>query len=292
MALPSSGPISLQDINVELGRSPTAKLDFNDPDVRTLAGKPTGQISLSDLRGKSFSKATYEGSREVYIGSFDSVQDVCHVNGTTRNTYLLVMRGGTSNAQIWYVYSSGTTSPYVYRTMDSVNAVGMSNNDREDGFFVSRANVDDLIDFWPHSGASKQSHSFPDLGHNSFGIEYIGGRFASVGYTRVKMWKNAGGLNWTLDFEVDLGYEIGCICYGAGLLWVVSNSTNAGTRMVKGYNVDVYGRKITPTIHEFLIPEVTGTVTGMCFRGEASGNWYFTFCGNHKAKIYWYYYTP
>jgi hypothetical protein len=53
MALPSSGPISLSQVNVELGLSTTAQISLNDAAVRNLFGKPTGTISLSDGYGKS-----------------------------------------------------------------------------------------------------------------------------------------------------------------------------------------------------------------------------------------------
>ena len=52
MALPVSGPISKSQVNVELGRSSTAQLSMNDAEVRMLAGKKTGAISMSDLHGK------------------------------------------------------------------------------------------------------------------------------------------------------------------------------------------------------------------------------------------------
>ena len=54
MALPTTGPITLQDVNEELGKSSTATISLNDPDVRDLAGNPSGEISLEDLRGCSF----------------------------------------------------------------------------------------------------------------------------------------------------------------------------------------------------------------------------------------------
>jgi hypothetical protein len=54
MTLPASGPITFADVNVELGRSSTAALDLNDSQVRTLAGVPSGTISMSDLLGKSW----------------------------------------------------------------------------------------------------------------------------------------------------------------------------------------------------------------------------------------------
>ena len=56
MTLPTSPPISLIDVLTELrvvnpGRS--LPISLGDADVRNLAGKPSGAISLSDLYGKS-----------------------------------------------------------------------------------------------------------------------------------------------------------------------------------------------------------------------------------------------
>lgn len=51
MALPSTGAISMSQVRIELKRSGTIAL--NDSDVRSLAGKTSGTISMNDLRGKS-----------------------------------------------------------------------------------------------------------------------------------------------------------------------------------------------------------------------------------------------
>lgn len=53
MTLPSSGPISLGQVNVELGLSPTAPISLNDAAVRRLLEKVSGTISLQDAYGKS-----------------------------------------------------------------------------------------------------------------------------------------------------------------------------------------------------------------------------------------------
>jgi hypothetical protein len=59
MTLPSSGPISMYDINVELGRPGTQNLSLNDTQARQLAGVPSGTISLSDFYGKSWTVTGY-----------------------------------------------------------------------------------------------------------------------------------------------------------------------------------------------------------------------------------------
>lgn len=52
MTLPATGPISMSQVATELGISATG-LSLNDSRVRALAGKPSGAISMADLRGKS-----------------------------------------------------------------------------------------------------------------------------------------------------------------------------------------------------------------------------------------------
>ncbi len=52
MALPT-GTITMNDVNIELGRSSGGTISLNDSDVRNLAGRPSGTISMDDLRGKS-----------------------------------------------------------------------------------------------------------------------------------------------------------------------------------------------------------------------------------------------
>jgi len=53
MTLPASGIITATMINVELGRAANAPFSLNDPEVRALAGKPSGAISFNDFHGKS-----------------------------------------------------------------------------------------------------------------------------------------------------------------------------------------------------------------------------------------------
>lgn len=48
-----TGTIGFNDVNTELGKSSTAQIGLNDSAVRSLAGKASGQIAFSDLRGKS-----------------------------------------------------------------------------------------------------------------------------------------------------------------------------------------------------------------------------------------------
>lgn len=65
MALPTEGVISASMINEELGRDPNAPFDLNDPEVRGLAGKPSGAISFQDFYGKSNSILTLDYTMAV-----------------------------------------------------------------------------------------------------------------------------------------------------------------------------------------------------------------------------------
>ena len=56
MALQTSGPISLRDVNIELGLSAGATISLGGSNIRGLAGVSSGPISLANLRGKSAGK--------------------------------------------------------------------------------------------------------------------------------------------------------------------------------------------------------------------------------------------
>lgn len=53
MTLPASHPITAQQINIELGRLPTAVFNMNGAEERALAGVPSGSYSFSNFLGKS-----------------------------------------------------------------------------------------------------------------------------------------------------------------------------------------------------------------------------------------------
>jgi len=72
MTLPSSGAISVAQINNELGRAGNAPFSFNGAVERGLAGKPSGKITLWDFYGKTmrepFSGDYYNGNTFWQVG--------------------------------------------------------------------------------------------------------------------------------------------------------------------------------------------------------------------------------
>ena len=52
MALPNSGPIAFNMLNLQLHRPEMQQISLHDVQVRGLAGKTSGAIGLDDLRGK------------------------------------------------------------------------------------------------------------------------------------------------------------------------------------------------------------------------------------------------
>ncbi|WP_293935418.1 hypothetical protein [Iodobacter sp.] len=98
--LPTEGQITASMINTELGRPATQQLYLNDPQVRTLAGVPSDQISYAQLRGKS---ARVEVDQ--YLSGWNSESgnwhDLPHFAGPPNGSYVRCLTGGTSIGQSW-----------------------------------------------------------------------------------------------------------------------------------------------------------------------------------------------
>mgnify|MGYP003625381026 CR=1 FL=1 len=101
MALPSSGQITLNQVNVELGLSGTAQIGLGDSAVRGLFGIASGEIEMSDGYGKS---------------SETTLTSAGNVNGQAQRQQITVSdfisSGGTLviPSTIW-VWSDSTSTP-------------------------------------------------------------------------------------------------------------------------------------------------------------------------------------
>ena len=82
MALPASGQITLNQVNVELGNSGTAQIGLGDSAVRGLFGVATGQITMANGYGKSNVYEVVISSSRNNISSLSSYATSDGWNGT------------------------------------------------------------------------------------------------------------------------------------------------------------------------------------------------------------------
>ena len=121
MTLPTSGPISLGMVAQELGIS--LPLSLGDPRVRALAGKPSGPISLGDLRGKSaippFSltgnSVSNSANSQFSDGTVSCAPGVTRVGGTGTISYSWVVLSNPNNATVTLGSGPSVTVSKSYR---------------------------------------------------------------------------------------------------------------------------------------------------------------------------------
>ena len=102
MALPASGPISFNNINVELGVAGTTQASLGQASYRTLAGVASGQISMSNFYGKSNAFA-FTISSNTTNANLRTLALAAGWNGTTK--VVATIGSGV------YVYSTATGTP-------------------------------------------------------------------------------------------------------------------------------------------------------------------------------------
>lgn len=145
-----TGQISLADVNTELGYSSTAQIGMNDSAVRTLAGVPSGAISMQNLQGKSnrvsisytYSANTANASLDLStISGYSSgksditvtVNSGVYLYATSTSNYGLNLTGGASGDTLTIVNNgyimgqggiggggSGATASYQLPTVGGV----------------------------------------------------------------------------------------------------------------------------------------------------------------------------
>jgi len=116
-----TGTISLNDVNIELGRSSGANINMNDSAVRTLAGVGGSGtiITMNDLRGKSSLTVDYPAAAtgvfygSDYCGYVDAqvgVPTISGGNGTYSYSWQRI------SGSIFTISSSTAQRPYWYAT--------------------------------------------------------------------------------------------------------------------------------------------------------------------------------
>lgn len=128
MTLPVSGAISLNQVNVELGLAGTTLISMNQASVRTLAGVPSGAISMQNLQGKA-NQFNLTISTNTLNANLRSLAVAAGWNQSSKVV-------ATINAGIW-VYSNSTGTPALtvngsfpggVELINNGNIIGMGGN--------------------------------------------------------------------------------------------------------------------------------------------------------------------
>ena len=109
MALPASGNISFSQVNTELALSATAQIGMNDTAVRTLFGKASGAIAMSDGFGKS--------NRVAVSHTFTTNTPNASLNVTTIGGY------SAGKSDITITVNSGV---YLYATLFYISGLALT----------------------------------------------------------------------------------------------------------------------------------------------------------------------
>ena len=129
MVLPT-GTISMSQVNTEIGRTATAFINLNEAVVRSLAGIPSGAISLNDLRGKSsYNAPVYTPSGGATAGtaeylssdiSYESAEISISANRNVTWNYSMTGGGGSSVVSV----SNGGVSSSIIFSLASFSGTG------------------------------------------------------------------------------------------------------------------------------------------------------------------------
>jgi len=120
MTLPSGGSLSMSAFNVEIQRSSTSQLSMSDGTLRSIAGIGSGQISFSNLYGKSYI-IPYISPSNVNDSGNGGLHDFTITAGTNSVTpsswsWSVSSTGGTGNWTINSGQGTGTAGVRVAAT--------------------------------------------------------------------------------------------------------------------------------------------------------------------------------
>lgn len=124
--LPETGSISMSQVNVELKKGETTVITLNDTDVRKLAGKPSGIISMEDLRGKKASE--YVENYKLFSGTFESTNSTTSSTSKDYTSNLVIPKNIIKGKVKVSVSYNGTKSSYTIPNFGSVGG-GYGNKD-------------------------------------------------------------------------------------------------------------------------------------------------------------------
>ena len=122
MALPASGPISLNAVNVELGREAAITISLNDAIVRTLFAISSGQIAMSNGHGKSAQSAP------VITSGPDNPSHTCYYSDNRNVSISWYVGGGALPISVYLQRAPVNTCNWSYAnngsTITTLNGLG------------------------------------------------------------------------------------------------------------------------------------------------------------------------
>ena len=131
MALPSTGSISMSQVNTELKKSATAKTSLNDSDVRKLAAKPSGQITMSDLRGKKNTESVTDYQLYNYSGKSPTsgILESVTINSPKKiiSGYLTIVHTWQRNSDGYSGYLNGYIEVLNQRIQNTTKKINVNN---------------------------------------------------------------------------------------------------------------------------------------------------------------------
>lgn len=202
MALPN-GQIRMSQVNTELGSPSSSQISLNDSDVRSLAGKPSGQISMQDLQGASNWSASggqvadYNGKRYHFFistGSFtysgNKTVNYIGIGGGGGASHLSGGRAGGGAGG----YAAGSTTingpGSLTVTVGSGGSYGPTTGNGGNG---SASKIGPSIKFGGGGGGGYAAGQTDPLGLGGGGGGGIGNMTPSVSPNSVPSASNAGG---------------------------------------------------------------------------------------------------
>ena len=225
MTLPASGPISFNNINVELGVSGTTQASLGQASYRTLAGVASGAISMSNFYGKSNQFAFTISSNQTNA-NLATLATAAGWNGSSK----LVATIGSG------VYISSNASPTPALTVNGSFPGGVSliNN----GFIVGRGGTGGEGGYGVVDG-----YGNPGVGAGYSGGSGAGAMLVSVAITVTNNGTIAGGGGG--GGGGGASYYSGNLNMGGGGGGGRSSQTNSTAGAAGGYS-NFYGYNFTP----------------------------------------------